>query len=269
MSAERVHVQAALGRVARDHALRERFAADPRATLAALGLTEADVGGMLRHGPERLLAYHEMVHSRLFGTIRSFLGPASEHLGRDRLRAEVDAWIADEPGPQTRYFRDIPAEFLAWARPRWLADAALPAWLVELAEHQVLIRSIRNDPRPIGAATENGLELDRPIAVNPTVRLVHYRWAVHHLPKQAGLDDVPIEQPGHVIAYRGRDEQPAFVDIKPRSAHMLELLIAGKSLREALFGACEAVGETLDDAILSVTAVTLADLLDRHVLLGA
>jgi uncharacterized protein len=267
MSAERGLAQAALGRIARDRALRERFAAAPEATLAGLGLAAEDVAGMLRYGPSRLLAYHEMVHGRLCGTIRSYLGPAAVRLGPERLRADVDAWIA-EPGPKTRYFRTIPGEFLAWVRPQWAADPSLPAWLVELADHQVLIRTIRQDPQPIGETLERGLELDRPIACNPTVRVVHYRWAVHRLPARVGPEHAPEDRPGHVVAYRGRDEQPTFVDLEPRAAHMLERLLAGASLREALFGACEALGETLDDAILSATALTLADLIDRHVLLG-
>ncbi len=267
MSAELERVQSILGRVARDAALRDRFAAAPDDTLAELGLDARERAGMLGCGPKRLLAYHEMVHGRLFKTIRSYLGPAAEQLGSDRLRADVDAWIA-EPGPKTRYFRDIPAEFLAWVEPRWAADESLPPWLLELAHHQVLIRTIRNDPRPVGEPTGVGLDLDAAIACNQTVRLVRYEWAVHHLPKQPTPRQAPAAEPTTVIAYRGHDEQPAFVDVKPRSAHMLERLLAGATLREALFGACEAMGETLDDAILSVTAVTLADLIDRHILLG-
>lgn len=268
MSAEPTLVQSVLGRVARDPGLRDRFAAAPEATLAELGLDEGQRAGMLRHGPGRLLAYHEMIHARLLKTIRSFLGVAAQHLGDERLRVEVDAWIAG-PGPKTPYLREIPAEFLAWAGPRWSADESLPAWLVELASHQILTRTVRNDPRETGEPTEAGLELDRPIACNGTIRVLRYRWAVHRLPKRPTPEQAPVEDPVTVIAYRGRDAKPAFVEIKPRSAHMLELLIAGKTLREALFGACEALGENLDDQILSVTAVTLADLLDRHVLLGA
>ncbi len=270
MSAElrSTRVQAALGRVARDPGLRDRFAAAPEATLAELGLSAEDRAGMLRYGPTRLLAYHEMVHSRLLSTIRSFLGGAAQRLGPARLRADLDAWVAG-PGPTSAYLRDVPAEFLAWVRPRWAADESLPPWLVELADHQVLIRTVRNDPREIGEPTGLGLELERPIAVNPTVRLVRYRWAVHRLPKRFGPELEPPAEPTIVIAHRDRDEQPAFVEIKPRSAAMLERLIAGETLREALFGACAAMGETLDDRILGVTAVTLADLLDRGVLLGA
>jgi hypothetical protein len=268
MSAEPTLIQATLGRIAREVELRDRFASDPQATLAELGLDEAARASMLRHGPERLLAYHAMVHSRLRGTIQTFLGPAADCLGRARLSVDVDAWIA-EAGPRTPYLRDIPSEFLSWVRPRWDADEGVSGWVIELADHQVLIRSIRNDPRELGPATGLGLELDRPIACNPTLRMVEYRWPVHRLPKSLSPGSVaPDEAPTIVIGYRGRDEQPTFVDIKPRSAKMLELLIAGKTLREALFGACEALGETLDDSVLSIAAVTLADLLDRDVLLG-
>jgi uncharacterized protein len=268
MSADPIQVQAALGRVARDPELRDRFAQAPEATLAELGLDERERAGMLRYGPTRLLAYHEMVHSRLLGTIRTFLGGAADQLGSERLRADVDAWIGG-PGPTTPYLRDIPAEFLAWARPRWAADPSLPPWLVELADHQVLIRTIRNDPREIGTASEAKLDLDRPIACNPTVRVLRYRWSVHRLPTPLGPEESPAEDAPIVIGHRNRAELPVFFELEPRPARMLELLLAGRSLREALFGACESLGETLDDAILSATALTLADLHDRHVLLGA
>jgi len=265
MSAERI--QSALARIARDSALRDRFEQAPDATLAELGLDARERAGMLSASPQRLLAYHQMVHGRLFKAIRTFIGGAADRLGHDRLRADVDAWIAD-PGPKTPYFLEIPAEFLAWAQPRWEADSSLAPWVAELAAHQVLIRTVRNDPREIGEPTGKGLELDGPVVCNGTVRVVRYRWAVHRLPKRLGPEQEPAHEPAIVIAYRGPDQQPSFIDIKPRSAHMLERLLAGASLREALFSACEAMGETLDDAILSVTAVTLADLFERHVLLG-
>jgi hypothetical protein len=267
MSVDAVHIQAALGRVARDPALRDRFVQAPEATLLELGLDARACAGMLRYGPTRLLAYHEMVHNRLLGTIRTFLGAAAERLGRERLRVDVDAWIA-ELGPQTPYLRDVPAEFLVWARPRWEVDDSLPPWLPELAAHQVLIRTVRNDPREVGPQNELKLDLERPIACNATVRVVRYRWSVHRLPNKLEPEQAPAEDSPIVIAYRRRDEQPAFVDLEPRAAHLLELLLAGKTLREALFGACAAMGETLDDAILSATALTLADWIDRHVLLG-
>jgi hypothetical protein len=269
VSVEPERIRSALGQIIRDRALYDRVAEDPDAGLAALGLDAQARAGMLASGTQRLLAYHHMAHGRLFKTIRTFLGGAAVRLGDDRLRSDVDDWIAD-PGPKTVYLRDIPAEFLAWARPRWDEDPALPAWLGELAAHQVLIRTLRNDPREVGPHSEVSIDLERPIVCNATIELVRPRWAVHRLPAKLPDDAEPeLLAGGHaVIAYRHADDQPRFIDIKPRSAHMLDLLIAGNSLRDALFGACEATGETLDDEILSVTAVTLADLIDRHVLLG-
>lgn len=267
MSADSLRVQSVLGRIVRDPKLRDRFAQAPEATLVELGLDARACAAMLQHGPTRLLAYHEMVHSRLFGTIRMFLGPAAERLGQARLRADVDAWIV-ERGPKTRYLRDVPAEFLAWAQPHWAADDSLPPWLPELAAHQVLIRTIRDDPREIGQPNEVKLDLERPIACNPTVRVLRYRWSVHRLAKQPSVEQGPSEDSPILIGFRGRDQRPTFVEIEARAAALLERLLAGKTLREALFGACEAVGESLDDSILAATALTLADWIDRHVLLG-
>ena len=52
---------------------------------------------------------------------------------RARLNAACDGRFdadfgrfLDEVGPRTHYLRDVPAEFLAWARPRWRADRARP-----------------------------------------------------------------------------------------------------------------------------------------------
>jgi hypothetical protein len=264
--------QAVFGQLVRDGSLRERLRGDPAGTLAQLGLDEQQRAGMLAAGDKRLLVYHEMVHARLVKTIRSFIEGASERVGENRLRAEVREWIAT-PGPKSRYLRSIPAEFLAWVRPRWEADETLPPWIAEYCDHVVAVRTIRNDPRSVGRPTDVKLELERPVACNPTTRVYRYRWAVHRLPTPLLPDSQPEplgSDSGHaLVGFRHPDdEQPHFFDIKPRSAHMLERLLAGQTLRDALFGACEAMGETLDDEILSVTAVTLADLADRQVLLG-
>jgi hypothetical protein len=262
--------QQVFGQLVRDGSLRERLRADPDATLTELGLDDGDRAGMLGLGNKRLLVYHEMVHARLFKTVRSFIEGAGERIGDDRLRAEVREWIAG-PGPKTRYLRDIAAEFLAWVRPRWEADESLPPWIAEYCDHVVAVRTIRNDPNAIVTPTDASIDLERPVVCNPTTRLYHYRWAVHRLPTPLTSEQVPASLDGaSVVGFRHPDdEQPHFFDIKPRSAHLLERLLAGATLRDALFGACAAMGETLDDEILSVTAVTLADLVDRRVLLGS
>jgi hypothetical protein len=268
MSADRDHIQHAFGLMVRHSALSERLRADADATLAELGLDARERAGMLGLGNKRLLVYHEMVHARLFKTIRSFLEGADERIGERRLSADVREWIAD-PGPKSRYLRDIAAEFLVWVRPRWEADESLPPWLIEYCDHVVAVRTIRNDPRTVTAPSDVKLELERPVLCNATTRVYRYRWAVHRMPTPLLPEhDEPASLDGQfVVGFRHPDDdQPHFFEIKPRSAHLLEYLLAGHTLRDALFQACAAMGETLDDEILSVTAVTLADLIDRRVL---
>lgn len=269
MSADPNRALQVFGQIVRDGSLREPLRADPESTLTGLGLDEHTRSGMLGMGAKRLLVYHEMVHARLFKTVRSFLEGAGEQLGDARLSADVRDWITTA-GPTSRYLRDVAAEFLAWVRPRWEADESLLPWLFEYCDHVVAVRTIRNDPRTPGTPTDINLELERPVACNPTTRLYRYRWGVHRLPTPFSIEREPEPLDGSVlVGFRHPDDdQPHFFDIKPRSAHLLERLLAGATLREALFGACAAMGETLDDEILSVTAVTLADLADRRVLLG-
>ena len=77
MPAEPLAVQALLGEVIRDRALRERVEAEPEAVLRDRGIAGADAERLLAQGISRLIAYHEMVHSRLFKTIRAFMGGAA------------------------------------------------------------------------------------------------------------------------------------------------------------------------------------------------
>ena len=260
-------LQVLLGRVIREPALRDRVERDPDATLAELGLDEAARVAILGYGVERLLAYHFMAHARLYETISAFCGAAAKVLGPHRMHDEVRAWI-DERGPKTAILRNVPEEFVAWAVPRWAADPELPPCLGPLAAHEVLKRTIRNDPRSVGEQNQIKIDLERPIACNGTARLLRYAWDLHRFPPTPEPEDAPEAGSFDLVGYRHADERPRFVQLEPRAAALLERLLAGQTLRAALFGACEALGEALDDNILASTALTLADLVDRHILLG-
>ncbi len=276
MSAENVRddaaVQRVLGQLIRDSSLQARLEADPEGLLRELGLDPSDRAGMLAFGPSRLLAYNQMVGSRLARTVGEFMPRVVEVVGESALDEQVREWIA-ELGPRSAYLREVPDEFLTWARPRWreaIAAGVWPAWLIELAEHELLIRALRNDPRPSGAPSEHKIELERALASNPTARLINRRHAVHHLPAKLGAP-LPVVGEGTfvLVAWRDAQDRAQVLELEPRPAALLERLLAGQSLREALFGACAALGEALDDAILQSTALTLASWCDRHVLLGA
>ncbi|NVB38736.1 hypothetical protein G6O69_12925 [Pseudenhygromyxa sp. WMMC2535] len=257
----------ALGRVIREPELRARVERDPEGTLEELGLDEGARVGMLGYGVERLLAYQHMVHSRLLRAVRGFIGPAAKVIGEARLREEVGAWI-EASGSHSPYLREVPEEFLAWACPRWAEDESLPPWLGALAAHAVLERSLRNDPRPVGEPTGVGLDLERPMVCNPTATLRRYDWAVHRFPREPAADAAPQARAVRLVGYRDLDERVRFHELPPRAAALLDGLLAQKTLRDALFAACEQTGESLNDEILGQTALAIAELIDIHVLHG-
>lgn len=265
-------VQLAFGRVLREAALVERLVADPHATLAELGLDEPTRTGLLAYGVHRLVAYHTMVHSRLLRTVREFSPRACSIVG-DRLPALVHAWIA-ERGPSSPYLRELPTEFFAWARPCWaeaIAAGELPAWLIELFEHELELRALTRDDGSSGEPSTHAVALDRGMLGNPTARLLRREFAVHRLGAKLDPAALPELERGTfvLVAWRDRDDKPRFHELRPRHAALLERLLAGASLHDALVGACGDLDEALDDTILGDAAVTLAQWCDDHLLLGA
>lgn len=265
-------VQDVFARIVRDAALGERLRADPRATLLELGLDEPASERLLAAGVERLLAYNWMVHSRLTRTIQEF-SPRATKLVAAQLGPLVHEWIAAS-GPRSPYLRDVPSEFLTWARPRWaalIAAGEAPAWLLELFEHELLQRALVRDMQRCGPPSSHVVQIDRGMLGNPTARVVRREYAVHRLPAKLELDRLPTLEPGSfaLAAWRDASDRPHVLELRPRHAALLEQLLLGESLREALARACHSLGETLDDVILGDAAVTLAEWCDAQVLLGA
>lgn len=244
---------------------------------------EADLAGFLSDhdidGPdhadlklrrERLLMYRAMVHSRLRGVISEFLPRTASHLGKQGMRAEVVAFMA-ERAPHSAYFRDVPGEFLAWAEPRWRADPNYPPFLADLAVHEWLDGELGHTADGGEPPTGRELALGEPVAFDGTAALRRYAFSVHLQP-EAGADApvVPAAGATAVLAYRDRtSHKPRFLELTPRAAAVSERLFAGETLQAALTGACAEIGEPLSDEFLAAMANFLADLAERGVLLGA
>jgi hypothetical protein len=180
----------------------------------------------------------------------------------------VAAFI-DERAMRAPYLRDVPAEFVAWALPRWRADRTVPAFIPDLARHELLRFDIKNSPRGGEPATGRPIDLERPIRVDGSSVVMRYRWAVHALPAARSDRSEPDLRDSCIVAFRGRDQKTHTIDCKPWVAALVERLIAGDTLRVALFGALAACEMPLDDDILARTAIVLADFLDQELLLGA
>lgn len=272
MAAEPLPLEAptvALDAVIRDQRAPDRMREDLEAFLRAQGVDGEDLQAMLDVGAERMLVYRQLVHNRHRNTGREFIPRTCARLGKTRYRRDMDAFV-HERGCRSPYLRDLPAEFVEWVVPRWRDDPEVPAYLCDLARHELLDLDVRNDWR--GGEKETGLPLalDRPMRFDGATRLVRYDFAVHRL--SVAVDDrtVPDEEPTRLLVYRDEKHRPRYLILTPfAEAVMQALMVDGLAVQPGLEAACEALGEPLDDDKLSSAAVLFADLSDRGVFLGA
>ena len=144
----------------------EAIAEDLRGWLEERGVPADDVEAILA-APPRLGVYRSLVRNGLSSVVLRMLPRTRARMNAACAgRFDVDlAAFVDEVGPRTHYLRDVPAEYLAWAGPRWRADASVPAYLAELATHELTQFAVaaaapascaaaacRSDARPSAAA---------------------------------------------------------------------------------------------------------------------
>jgi hypothetical protein len=260
---------AALAAAIRRQQAPEALQHDLAGWLRAQGVEGDDLAAMLAVGAERMLVYRKLVHNRLRVTILEFIERTGARLGTARFRRDFEAFV-ELRAPSSPYLRDVPTEFVDWAAPRWAADPEVPAWLPELARHELLDYEVRNDPRGGEADTGLPLALDRPLRFDGTARLVHYGWAVHRLPRDKGDTSEPEAEPTRLLVYRDAEHKARYLALTPFADALLrELLLARKAVQPALVDAAAALGEPLDDEKLAAAAQLLADLAERRVCLGA
>ena len=259
----------ALSAIIREQSAPERMRRDLERYLREHGVDGEDLGAMLEVGAERMLVYRGLVHNRLRHTVRDFIARTAARLGKDALKSVVAAFI-EERAAKSYYLRDVPAEFVAWVVPRWREDPGVPSYLADLARHELLEFDVRNDPRGGEEPTGQAVALDRPLRFDGAARRVDYDYAVHRLETKLEDRTVPEHVPTALLVYRDPDNRVRYLELIPFAAALLDrLLVAGQALQPAIVGACEAIGEPLDDDKLGQAAVLLADLADRHVMLGA
>lgn len=231
-------------------------------------LARAALGPELPPGLDgtRLALYRRLVHGALDECMVSILPRTAARLG-DRFWREVRLFYA-ERGPRTHYLRDVPTEFLAWWAGRPEPPADLPAYALDLARHEAT--SIE-----VGAALDGGgrpavaaLELGRPVVFQEATALRRYGYAVHRLPEDPEDRSEPEATPVALLAYRDAEHELRYLELSPVAAAILERLLGGATLQEAIVGGATAGGVPVDDALLQGTAALLGDLAERGALLG-
>lgn len=247
----------------------EEFTRDLRAFLAGHGVPEEDVLAICA-APPRLALYRRLVRNNVIGVTQRMMPRTRARLNElgGAFDASFDEFLATL-APRTHYLRDVPAEFLAWAAPRWRAAPELPAYAADLAAHELVEFEICDAPVPPAPPPLAEIALDRALVFAEQKRMMRYRFAVHLLP--AELDDrtVPEKRDVTLLVYRDAEHAARFLELSPLAGAIVDRLVVGDPLGEAIRAACAKTGHPLSDAILADTARLLSDLGERGVLLGA
>jgi hypothetical protein len=246
------------------------IASDRRAWLAAQGLAPEDERALAAVEPRRLLVYRRLVRTGLREAVRAEIPRTAARLG-DGFDAIVDRFC-DEALPRSPYLRDVAVELVAFATPLWRADPSVPAWIPELAAHELVELEVgwhEGDagPEPT-AANADALALDRPVRLDPGARVARYHHAIHRLDADLGARDEPASEPTALLGYRDRDLAVRFLELTPLAAALVERLRAGDALGAAVLAATAAVGEAPRPEVLAGAASLLADLAARGVVRG-
>ncbi len=258
----RALAEACMGQTAGD-----AISGDLRGFLEGHGVATEDVEAVLR-APHRLGVYRSLVRNGLSSVVLRMLPRTRARMNaacEDRFDNDFARFV-EEVGPRTHYLRDVPSEFFVWAKPRWLEDAEIPQYLVDLAEHELAGFALAASDAPSKTGILGEVALDRPLVFIASMRLLRYAWAVHELPDDEAARDAPARRNVFLLAYRDAVHRVRWLELTPLAASLVERLQAGELLGAAIAGACGEFGAPADpDAI----ATLLADLGGRGVLLGA
>ena len=245
------------------------IARDLRGFLEARGVPEEDVAAILA-APPRLAVYRDLVRNSITSVVLRMLPRTRARMNRAcRGRFDDDlAAFLDESPPRTHYLRDVPAEFLAWAAPRWRAAGDVPPYLVDLAGHELAHFAVGAAESARAREDAGELAIDRPLVFVGSARLARHAFAVHELSGDEGDDTAPAARDVALLTFRDAEHAVRWMELTPLAAAILERLLAGEPLGAAVSAAC-AEHATAPAAVLPAIATLLADLAARGVILGA
>jgi hypothetical protein len=240
---------------------------EPEAWLERRPVPESDAAALAELGGKRLTLYRRLVRRGLSSAIRVEIPRTASRLGA-RFDEEVSHFL-DAGGPTSHYLRDVAFEFVGWAAPRWRAARDVADYLADLARHELLAFEVAAAPaRDVGAARPE-LELDAPVLFDPAAKVARYDFAVHRLSAALTARDEPDRVDTVLLAYRDVEHDVRYLELTPVAARIVERLMDGANLGEAMKGATRDRGVPLDQTVLDGAAVLLSDLAERGVLLGA
>jgi hypothetical protein len=253
-------------RLVRDPEAPAGLAADAAGFLAAGGLGPEDAAQLAAFGAHRLQIYRRHIGRMMERAVRQEIPRTAARLG-PAFATWVGRWLAEE-APRSPYFRDLSFELVDWAVPRWAGDPGVPAYLGDLARHELAYFEVAASPEGEEGAPLAEIDLDRRVRFSASARICRYEHAVHRLDAALDARDVPERTPTALLAYRDEDHDVRFLDLTPLAAAILERLSRGEPLGQGVRGACAALGAVMDATVIQSTAALLEDLIARRAILG-
>lgn len=171
--------------------------------------------------------YGELVFNNFTGFLDACFPLCRQLLGEDRWLRLERRFFRDWPC-QTPWFRQIPAEFVAFLVLHGRARR-LPRWFPELAHYEwaeLAVDQMDCLPSPHRA----GDLMTSPVVVNPALMNLAYQWPVDRI----GPEFRPRRpEPTWLAVYRNGDDAVRFTRLTPASARLLALLAEGGMTGEA------------------------------------
>lgn len=251
--------QPALARLVVDLGAEASLELDPVEALVERSMTRIDAEALVDAAKSRLGVYRTLVQASMASTLQNFMPRTWAALGA-RAHEDLACWM-DAEGPRSKFLRDIPAQFAAWARARWSHDADLPPYLVDLAAHELSEATLEAAVACTPPAVAPEPSLDAPLVFTDASMLRRYEYTVH----QASV----VPGPTHLLIYRDEEHEVRQLELTPFAHAVLSALIdEGQSVRAAVERAAAHLGTEVDDELLSRIAALLVDLSERGLLLG-
>lgn len=232
--------------------------------------SEPAEGDLVALGAEawRWVTYRRLVRNRLYETIDHCFARLSAHVGRERFRQLVDAFLVAQ-GSRSPYLRDLPGELLAWLEHQ--AAGALPPYALDLArlEWAELETAYTEDDLHRDSLTDFTMEL--PAALSPAHRLLWLGYPVHLLATDApGAPEVEA-LPVVLCLYRDpRTYEVHILELSPITGALLrEIARSRRPLLDVVRSVAGEHGAVVDGSFVEALSAVLADLMERGLILGS
>jgi len=231
----------------------------------AHGVEGADLSSFAEVDDQAFFVYRHLVRDTLRGAIANQLPKTSKVLGA-RFERDVAAYV-DRSLPASHYLRDVPFEFAQRMGAAWARDPELPPWLVDLARFELLeFESAASAAGPPLDVVDT-LQLDAPVAFDPSLRLFRSAYPVHEIDPASGAAVEP--RPTALLVYRDAEHDLCNLEVDELTAEVVARLLEHETLGAAITSACAARGTEPQPEILGALSETLADWASQGILLGA